>query len=106
METTTMSIELAAAAVSLLAPYLTEAGKEAAKTIGKETASAGPRLLGWMHEKLSGRAKEALEDLEKTPSSEDNQADLRKQFTKLLEAQPDLQAELQALLPASPEVGD
>jgi hypothetical protein len=38
-------IELAAAAVSLLAPYLTEAGKEAAKTVGKETAKTGVRLL-------------------------------------------------------------
>jgi len=36
-----MSIELAAAAVSLLSPYLADAGKEAAKTAGKEAAGAG-----------------------------------------------------------------
>jgi len=36
-----MSIELATAAIAVLAPYLTEAGKEAAKTVGTETAGAG-----------------------------------------------------------------
>jgi hypothetical protein len=42
-----MSVEVAATAVALLGPYLTEAGKEAAKAVGKETASAGLKLLGW-----------------------------------------------------------
>jgi hypothetical protein len=82
-----MSIELAAAAVGLLAPYLTEAGKEAAKTVGKETAGAGLRLLGWMRERLSGRAKEALAELEEKPQSQLNQDDLRTQLAKLLEKQ-------------------
>jgi hypothetical protein len=98
-----MSIELAAAAVSVLAPYLTEAAKEAAKTVGKETAGTGLKLLGWMREKLSGRAKEALADLEEKPDSQLNQDDLRTQVAKLLEKEPDLVPQLQALLSKAPQ---
>ena len=93
-----MSIELAAAAVALVAPYLTEAGKEAAKTMGKETTEAGLRLLGWMREKMGGRAKEALTELEEKPDSQLNQDDLRTQLAKLLEKQPKLIPELRTLL--------
>jgi hypothetical protein len=101
-----MSIELAAAAVGLLAPYLTEAGKEAAKTVGKETAGAGLRLLGWMRERLSGRAKEALAELEEKPQSQLNQDDLRTQLAKLLEKQPDLVPQLRELLSEAKPQGD
>jgi hypothetical protein len=93
-----MSIELAAAAVALIAPYLTEAGKEAAKTTGKETTEAGLRLLGWMREKRGGRAKEALTELEEKPDSQLNRDDLRTQLAKLLEKQPELMPELRKLL--------
>ena len=82
----------------MLAPYLTEAGKEAAKTVGKETAGAGLKLLGWMRERLSGRAKEALAELEEKPDSQLNQYDLRTQLAKLLEKQPDLVPQLRELL--------
>src|SRR4051794_13002493 len=85
-----MSVELAAAAVAFIAPFLTEAGKEAAKTAGKETAGAGLRLLGWMRDKLTGRAKEALAELEEKPDSQLNQDDLRTQLAKSLEKQPEL----------------
>ena len=94
-----MIIELATGAVGFLVPYLTEAGKEAAKTVGKDTAGAGIKLLGWLRDKVTGRAKEALEDLEKQPDSADNQADLRKQLARLLEEQPDLAEQLRSLLP-------
>ena len=93
-----MSIEVAAAAVGLLAPYLTEAGKEAAKTVGKETAEGGFKLLGWMREKLTGRSKEALQELEEKPDSQLNQDDLRTQLAKLLEKQPELVPQLRALM--------
>jgi hypothetical protein len=101
---TTMITEVAMAAetaVTLILPFLTEAGKSAAKKIGEESASAGLGVLGWMREKLAGRAKEALADLETKPESTDNQADLRKQLTSLLEREPALLAELRALLPAA-----
>ena len=101
-----MSIELAAAAVGLLAPYLAEGGKEAAKTVGKETTEAGIKLLGWMREKLTGRAKEALTELEEKPDSQLNQDDLRTQLAKLLEKQPDLIPQVQALLSEARPQGD
>jgi hypothetical protein len=101
-----MSVELAAAAVSLLTPYLAEAGKEAAKTVGKETAGAGIKLLGWMREKLADRAKEALIELEEKPDSQLNQDDLRTQIAKLLEKQPELVPQLQELLSEAKPVGD
>jgi vacuolar-type H+-ATPase subunit I/STV1 len=101
-----MTIELAAAAVGFLAPYLTEAGKEAAKSVGKETAEAGLKLLGWMREKLSGRAKDALTKLEEKPDSQLNQDDLRTQLAKLLEKEPDLIPQLQELLSESKPLGD
>ena len=93
-----MSTELAAAAVTLLAPYLVEAGKEAAKTVGKETTEGGFKLLGWMREKLTGRGKEALQELEEKPDSQLNQDDLRTQLAKLLEKQPELVPQLRALV--------
>src|SRR4029077_7654215 len=93
-----MSIELAAAAVSVIAPYVTEATKEAAKTVGKETTEAGLKLLGWMREKLTARAKEAPTELEEKPDSQLNQDDLRRQLAKLLEKQPELAPQLQELL--------
>jgi hypothetical protein len=101
-----MSIELAGAAVGLLAPYLTEAGKEAAKTVGKETAGAGFKLLGWMRDKFSGGAKTALADLEAKPDSQLNQDDLRTQLAKLLERQPELVPQLRELLADAPKRGD
>jgi len=101
-----MSIELATTLVAVLAPYLTEAGKEAAKTVGKETAGAGLKLLGWMREKLTGRGKEALAELEEKPESQLNQDDLRTQLAKLLEKQPDLVPQLEKLLSEAKPLGD
>jgi hypothetical protein len=99
-------ITLATAAVAALLPYLTAAGKEAAKTVGKETVEVGMKLLGWMREKLTGHAKEALDDLVAQPDAEDNQADLRKQLAKLLDSHPELKPELQALVSQAQIAGD
>lgn len=93
-------ISLASAAVATLAPYLAKAGEGAAKKIGEQAVDSAGKLLGWMRAKLGGRAQEALDDLAAKPDSEDNQADLRKQLAKALEADPALAAELRALLPA------
>jgi sensor domain CHASE-containing protein len=54
-----------------------------------------------MREKLGGRAKEALTELEEKPDSQLNQDDLRTQLAKLLEKQPDLVPELRTLLSAA-----
>jgi hypothetical protein len=88
---------LVTAAVKLVAEGL-------AKKTGEETASAAFKVLGWMRDKLTGRAKEALEDVEKNPESEDNRADFLKQLTKLLETKPQLLEELKALVPAHEQV--
>jgi hypothetical protein len=102
-----MNLELAVSAVAVLAPYLVEAGKEGAKTIGKETASAAIGLLGWLREKLAGGAgKEALDDLEADPASELNQDALRVQLAKLLQKQPELVPDLQKLMAGAPATGD
>ena len=92
-------LTLATQAAAIAALYLGETGKAVAKKVGEEL---GGKLLPWLRQKLTGRAKEALDDLEKNPGAEDNQADLRKQLTKLLEADPALLAELRALLPPAP----
>ena len=72
--------------------------KEAAK------AAAGD-VYAWLKGKLTGRAAEALSDLEKDPASEDNRGDLRKQLAKALEADPALLAELRRLLPEGAGAG-
>jgi hypothetical protein len=93
-------VTLASAAVAALAPYLANAGEGAAKKIGEKAVETGGKLLGWMRARLSGRGQEALNDLTASPESTDNQADLRKQLAKALEANPELAAELKAMLPA------
>lgn len=93
-----MAVELAAAAVAAILPYLVKAGESAAAKIGEQAGEAGGKLLGWLRDKLSPRAKEALDDLEADPQSADNQADLRKQIVKQLEAEPELRTELQRLV--------
>ena len=72
-------VSLATAAVAVLSPYLVEGGKEVTETAAKD-------LFTWLKSKLTGRAAEALSDLEKAPAAEDNLADLRKQLVKVLEA--------------------
>ena len=95
-----MPIEpITAAAVALVAPYLVKMGEAAAGKVGQASVEAAGKLLGWMRAKLSGRAREALDDLEKSPDNADNQADLRKQLAKALEADPALAEELRALIP-------
>lgn len=89
---------LAAAAVAVLSPYLVEGGKEVTKT-------AATDVYAWLKAKLTGRAAEALGDLERAPTSEDNRADLRKQLAKALEADPALQAELRRMLPEGAAAG-
>jgi hypothetical protein len=93
-------VTLASAAVAVLRPFLAKVGEGAAKKMGEEAVDTGGKLLGWMRAKLGGRAKEALDDLASKPDSEDNQADLRKQLAKALEADPVLATELRAMLSA------
>lgn len=91
---------LATTAVATLSPYLVKMGESAAETLGESSVEGAGKLLGWMKSKLTGRAQEALADLEAAPADDGNRADLTKQIRKALEADPALAAELAALLPA------
>lgn len=89
---------LAVAAVAALGPYFLAGATEAAKTVGKEAASGGLQVLGWLRSKLIGAGAEALVDTEKAPQDADAQAGLRVQVGKLLEGDPKLADELAGLL--------
>ena len=61
-----MAIELlAAAAISMISPYLAKAGEAAAGKVGEGAAEATGKVLGWLRAKLGGEAREALEQDEK-----------------------------------------
>lgn len=89
---------LASTVVMALVPYLSIAGEGVAKKIGEDAVDGGEKLLGWLRAKLGARGQEALDDLAARPDSEDNQADLRKQIQKALEADPALAQQLEALV--------
>lgn len=93
---------LATAAVAVLSPYLVEGGKEMAKTVGKEAATGGLKLLGWLKGRLTGAGAEALAEVEQAPADQDAQGALRLQVRKLLEREPGLQEELRGLLATIP----
>lgn len=97
------ALTTAAGTVAAVSPWLAEIGKAGADRIGE--AAAG-KLLTWLRAKTTGRARDALADLERQPGSADSQADLRKQLAHLLEQDPALLAELHALLQAAPAGGD
>lgn len=101
-----MNIELAAAAVAALIPYLTKFAETATERLGEKAADGGTKLLIWLRSKVTGRAKEALADIEANPHSADNQADLRKQIGRLLDDDPALCRELEALIAGSAASGE
>jgi hypothetical protein len=92
------SITLAGTAVALVAPYLAEGGKELAKKVGGEAGQRIVKLYDRVKAKLTASGAEALADLEKQPQDADNQAVLRVQLKKALEADPAFRAELATLV--------
>jgi hypothetical protein len=99
-----MPIDIAiSAAVAALAPYLADAAKGAAEGVGEGAAHAAGRLLGWLRQKLTGRAKAALDDLEAEPQLETNQQILSLRLAELAAKQPIFLEELRRLLPAGAE---
>ena len=91
-------VALAGSAVALVAPYLAEGGKELAKTIGSEASERIVKLYEKVKAKLTGGGAQALADLKKQPKDADNQAALRVQLKKALEADPAFRAELATLV--------
>lgn len=100
-----MSVEatMAATAVAAVVPYLVEAGKEGAKTLGKEAAAGAVRVLGWLKTKLTPGGQQALAKLEQTPDDPDRQTVLRIALQDRLDDVPTLRDELAALLRDIPE---
>ena len=88
-----MDLQLAASAVSLLAPYLAKAGESA-------STKAGEGIYQYLKARFEKKpsANEALDDLEKKPTNVDRQAAVRVQLEKLLEADQAFAVELQQML--------
>jgi hypothetical protein len=97
------SASLAAAAVTMLSPYLLEAGKGAAGKVGEDTYEGGKKLVSWLRGKLSSEDTKALERVAADPANADKQAALRVSLSETLAANPALQNELAALLQAMPK---
>jgi hypothetical protein len=90
---------IAATIDAYLAPYLAEAGREAAKKVGGAVADKVVKLYETLKTKLTHPfAREALADLEKTPADADTQATFRAQLKKALAADPQLCDELGVLV--------
>jgi hypothetical protein len=91
---------LATTAVAVLAPYLAEAGKEAAKVAGQAVASK----IGELHQALKTRfekeppAQQALKNFETSPRNKQTQKSFEKQLKKQLNADSTLKNSLCQLL--------
>jgi hypothetical protein len=92
-------VTLAAAAVSLVTPYLVGLGKEAAKGAAGE---AGKSVWEWIKGKLiSPAGAEAVSDAERDPKDATNAQALQVALTKALKADPDAAKALEDLLKKS-----
>jgi hypothetical protein len=95
-------VEIAALASFLapLLPYVVQAGQKvagrAADVLGEEAASYAERLWERLRPGVESKpaAKEAVEDVAKTPEDQDALASLRNQLKKLLEEDEALAADL------------
>lgn len=63
----------------------------------------GNAAYNWMAKTLPSQGHEALEKLRRAPGSEDNQAELRKQLTTLLQIAPSAASQLAEIIPLSSE---
>src|SRR5262249_28610976 len=95
---------LAAAAVGLLAPYLTEAGKAAAKKAGEGAGGQLDALLSAILRKFGleqdAYASQTLSRLEQQPDTESRRRALADVVAEKAEADPDFKLELERLVEA------
>ena len=96
-------ITLAAAATTLLAPYLAKAGEKAAEKIGEKLPEAVGKVWNAIAAKFKGRpaGEEALKDLAAKPGDDDNLVSFRKELKKMLADDPAFVAELVQLVRAA-----
>lgn len=96
--------ELATQAVVFIGPYLVVAGESVAKKGGEAVAGAAKKVWDTIKSTLTSPAgKEAVQDMEAAPESEDARTALCLQLKKALRDDPALAQELQKLL-GSPQV--
>jgi hypothetical protein len=85
-------------------PYLVAGGTEAVKAAGKKVGEEGSELIGKLWDLLRGkveespRAQNAAEEVAESPEDADARGGLRRQLLKILEADPELAAEVAKLL--------
>jgi putative heme iron utilization protein len=92
-------VTLGGSAVALVAPYLVEGGTELAKKVGGEAGERIVKLYDTVKAKLTGSgAAKDVADFEQAPADQDNQAALRKELKKALEADPAFREELAQLI--------
>ena len=93
-------ITLAAAATTLLAPYLAKAGEKAAEKIGEKLPEAIGKVWNAIAAKFKGRpaAEGAANELTAKPDDTDNKEAFNVQLRKLLKDDPAFAAELERLL--------
>jgi hypothetical protein len=97
-------VEIAAAIAAFLAPHLKDLLAPVTESAGRRLDQAASRFATSIWDRLRGRfaerpaAQEAAEDVAAEPEDEDALAALRRQLRKLLEQDPELARELQAIL--------
>jgi hypothetical protein len=92
------TVQLAAATINALAPYLKEAASAAAGKVGEATVGGVGKLYGMLKKRLSPEESQDLEDLAAEPEDAANRGALEKTLRKRLAADPELRAELAELL--------
>jgi hypothetical protein len=94
---------LATNAWTLLQPYLPILATKAVEEIGTQVPKAVAQVWGAIRKKLDARptAKEALDDLQKTPEDPDTQASFRQQLKKAMAEDNSFATELGKLLEAA-----
>jgi hypothetical protein len=92
-------MEIATAAVALLAPYLAKAGEAAAGKAGEAAVSGARALLKAIRGRFDAdddqEAKQTLEQFEQQPDDEERQAELARVLSEKAETDPDFREELQ-----------
>ncbi len=87
---------VATTAIATALPYLTDLGKEAAKSVA---GGAGKAVWEWVRSKLTSPAgKEAVDDLEKQSGKATNRMLAEAALSKFLEANPNALSDLAKLL--------
>lgn len=106
---------LASAAVSLLAPYVKQAGERLAKKVGEEIGK-GAEEVAWdkakkLYESVKAKfstkfsATEALDDLARSPDDGDVKASVRIQLKKIMSVDEDFSKELANILKEAASAG-